>query len=248
VRDVLLMSGAVVIAVHVVDDSFLQPQPGTSARDHLASGFVPLALLALAAVLYPRLGGCGRAAVALTLGAFGIVAGVEAAYYTMHSGPSGDDYTGLVSIPAGLMLVTIGVVVLWTTRRRDGGRGRRLARRSVIGVASIVVAFYIALPIGISYVSTHVGRLSATHVDLGPSVDEVAFTTRDGITIASRRETAPPSSPSPGGQVPRSMPGCLPATATASCCSICAAMARARATRMASGGTATRTSWPRSGT
>jgi dienelactone hydrolase len=184
VRDVLLMSGAVVIAVHVVDDSFLQPQPGTSARDHLASGFVPLALLALAAVLYPRLGGCGRAAVALTLGAFGIVAGVEAAYYTMHSGPSGDDYAGLVSIPAGLMLVTIGVVVLWTTRRRDGGRGRRLARRSVIGVASIVVAFYIALPIGISYVSTHVGRLSATHVDLGPSVDEVAFTTRDGITIA----------------------------------------------------------------
>ena len=172
------------IAVHIADDNFLQPQPGTSAREHLASGLVPFALLALAAVMYPRLSGCGRAAVALTLGVFGVVAGVEAAYYTIDSGPSGDDYTGLLSIPAGLMLATIGLVLLWTTRRRDGGRRRRLARRCLIGAASIAVAFYIVLPIGISYVSTHIGRLPATRVDLGPTVEDVTFTTRDGITIA----------------------------------------------------------------
>jgi uncharacterized protein len=37
-----------VIALHVVDDSFLQPQPGTSAADHLVSGLAPLAVLGLA--------------------------------------------------------------------------------------------------------------------------------------------------------------------------------------------------------
>ena len=184
-RDALVAIGVAVIAVHIADDNFVQPQPGTSAREHLASGLVPLALLALAAVMYPRLSGCGRAAVALMLGVFGVVAGVEAAYYTIDSGPSGDDYTGLLSIPAGLMLATIGLVLLWTTRRRDGGRRRRLARRCLIGAASIAVAFYIVLPIGISYVSTHIGRLPATRVDLGPTRrGRRRSRRRDGITIA----------------------------------------------------------------
>jgi pimeloyl-ACP methyl ester carboxylesterase len=50
---VLLAVG--LVALHVVDDSFVQPQPGTSATDDLVGGLVPLALLALAAVAYPRL-------------------------------------------------------------------------------------------------------------------------------------------------------------------------------------------------
>ena len=37
-----------VIALHVVDDNYLQPQPGTSAGDHVVSGLVPLAVLGLA--------------------------------------------------------------------------------------------------------------------------------------------------------------------------------------------------------
>ena len=49
------MSGALlfrpaiaVIAVRLLDDSFVQPQPGTELGDHLASGVVPLAGPALA--------------------------------------------------------------------------------------------------------------------------------------------------------------------------------------------------------
>lgn len=41
--------GVALVALHVLDDSYLQPQPGTSAGDHLVSGLVPLALLGLAA-------------------------------------------------------------------------------------------------------------------------------------------------------------------------------------------------------
>ena len=177
--------GVVAIAVHIVDDNFVQPQPGTSARDHLLSGLVPLAVLGLAAVAYPRLSGGGRAAIALVLGVFGIVAGSEAVYYTIDPGPSGDDYTGLLSVLAGLVLVAVGVVTLWTTRRRDGTRRRRYARRALIGVAGVLFGFYIMLPLGISYVSTHVGRLPADGVDLGGRAEEVTFTTSDGIRIAA---------------------------------------------------------------
>jgi hypothetical protein len=46
------------VALHVVDDNFLQPQPGTSAGDHLVSGLVPIAVLAVAAGA--AAGECGR--------------------------------------------------------------------------------------------------------------------------------------------------------------------------------------------
>ena len=48
-----LAAGA--IAVHVIDDNFAQPNPGTTAGDHLVSGLVPLAVLALVDL------GCTRA-------------------------------------------------------------------------------------------------------------------------------------------------------------------------------------------
>ena len=49
------------IGLHLADDNYLQPEPGTSPLDHLASGLVPIAILAAAAVVYPRLrAGAGR--------------------------------------------------------------------------------------------------------------------------------------------------------------------------------------------
>src|SRR3954463_13713783 len=92
----LVWLGLGAIALHVVDDSFVQPQPGTSAADHLVSGLVPLAVLALAAVAYPRLRAGWRAVMALVLGLFGLATASEAWYYAGEVGASGDDYTGLV--------------------------------------------------------------------------------------------------------------------------------------------------------
>jgi hypothetical protein len=45
----LFRLGVALIALHVLDDNYLQPQPGTSPGDHLVSGLVPLAVLALVA-------------------------------------------------------------------------------------------------------------------------------------------------------------------------------------------------------
>ena len=47
-RETLLFLLALgVIALHVIDDHYLQPEPGTAAGDHLVSGLVPLAVLGL---------------------------------------------------------------------------------------------------------------------------------------------------------------------------------------------------------
>jgi hypothetical protein len=70
-----------VVGFHIADDSFLQPQPGTTAGDHLVSGLVPLAVLALAAWAYPRLRAGARAPIAIVLGLLGMVTAAEAIHY-----------------------------------------------------------------------------------------------------------------------------------------------------------------------
>ena len=75
---VLFLVAIALIALHVVDDNYLQPQPGVSSGDHVVSGLVPLALLGLASWGYPRLRGGRRGALALFVGPLGIAAGIEA--------------------------------------------------------------------------------------------------------------------------------------------------------------------------
>src|SRR6187549_348744 len=133
------------ISLHVVDDNYLQPAPGTSPLDHLASGLVPVAILAAIAALYPRLQPGLRAATAAIVGAIGIAFGAPGLYYVLDGSASGDHYTGLLSILAGLVLIISAPVTLWKARRTGGSRRRRYLRRSlsagialVTGVAAIV--------------------------------------------------------------------------------------------------------------
>ena len=76
----LAMVGIGLVALHVLDDQFLQPEPGVEPGDHLVSGLVPLALLALAAWAYRRSRAGVRASIALSVGVFGLVTSVEAMY------------------------------------------------------------------------------------------------------------------------------------------------------------------------
>jgi alpha/beta superfamily hydrolase len=172
-----------VLAVHVVDDNYLQPQRGMSAGDHLASGLVPLALLGLAAWAYPRVRGVWRGALALLFGVLGIAAGIEGAYYTSKVGASGDDFTGLLSLAAGVLLIVVGAVTLWRTRRTDGNRAWRYARRALLGIAGVVGLAMLVLPVGLAYVTTHVGRAVLPDDELGVAHENVAFRTSDGLRL-----------------------------------------------------------------
>jgi uncharacterized protein len=179
---VLLALG--LIALHVVDDSFLEPQPGTSATDHLVSGLVPLAVLALAAAKYPRLRAGWRAVTALLVGMFGLGTASEAWYYTREVGASGDDYTGLLAIPAGLMLLVVGVLTLWRSRRLDDAMPRRYGRRVLLGVAGLLASIVVVFPLVSSYGGTHIGRAVVPEADLGADFEEVSLTTDDGLELS----------------------------------------------------------------
>jgi uncharacterized protein len=172
-----------VVSLHVVDDNFLQPNSGTSARDHAVSGLVPLGLLVVAGVVYPRLRAGARATIALVAGFFGVLAGTEAVHYTRNVGASGDDYTGLLSIPAGLLLIGLGAVTLWRSRRTDDRPWWRYARRLMLVVASLFAAFAILFPLAIAYIVTHAARATVPAARLGAPYENVQFTTADGLRL-----------------------------------------------------------------
>ena len=179
-----LATGALaIVALHVGDDNFLQPQAGVSPIDHLVSGLVPLALPAGAAATYRRAGPGLRGTVALLAGFFGVLVGTEAVYYTQADGPSGDDYTGLLSIAAGLLLLCLGAATLWRSRRRDDALWWRYSRRLLIAAAVALAVIALLIPIAIAYVLTHTLRAEVPRAELGARHQDVAFTTSDGLRL-----------------------------------------------------------------
>jgi pimeloyl-ACP methyl ester carboxylesterase len=172
-----------IATLHAVDDNFLQPQPGTAAADHLAGGLVQAGLLILLAWSYPRLRPGLRGTLAVFVGLFIVVMGVgEAGYYTREQGPSGDDYTGLLAIPAGFLLVGVGLLTFWRSRK-GGSPIRRYLRRGLLALAFLVGALTIVYPVSESYVITHAARAHVPTPDLGTAYEDVSFTTSDGLRL-----------------------------------------------------------------
>jgi uncharacterized protein len=151
--------------------------------DHLVSGLLPLALLALAAWGFSRLPGAGRGALALLIAPLGIATGIEAVHYANQLGPSGDDFSGFLAIPAGLLLIGLGAVTLWRTRRTDDNHVWRYSRRTLVGFAGLIVALLVVFPIGLAYVTTHTARAVVPENKLGAAYENVSFTTSDGLEL-----------------------------------------------------------------
>ena len=78
-----------------------------------------------------------------------IFGAVEAVYYTLSVGPSGDDYTGLLCIPAGVVLVGLAALRLWRSRRNTPNHAWRYLRRILIGVVTVVAVYQTILPLGL---------------------------------------------------------------------------------------------------
>jgi hypothetical protein len=170
-------------ALHVVDDNFLQPEPGVSARDHLWGGLVQAALLVAFAWGYPRLRAGLRGILAVYVGIFMIVMGAgEAGYYTREDGPSGDDFTGLLMIPAGALLAGVGLVTLWRSRK-GGTVVRRYALRVALALVFLVTLPFVMFPFAEAYVVTHSARAYVPTPQLGAPHENVSFTTSDGLRL-----------------------------------------------------------------
>jgi dienelactone hydrolase len=172
-----------VVALHVVDDNFLQPNPGMSAGDHLVGGSIQLALLVAGAAAYSRVRAGARGAIALLLGFFGLLVSTEAVYYASEGKLSGDDYTGLLAIPAGLTLLGVGVVTLWRSRRTNDRLPWRYARRGLIAAAVVVMIPFVWSSLAVSYVVTHAARAYVPEANLGAAYENVEFETSDGLRL-----------------------------------------------------------------
>jgi hypothetical protein len=176
------------VGLHIIDDNFLQPEPGASAGDHLSSGLIPLAVLAACALVYPRVRAGGRAYMSMTLGALAVAVGVPGAYRLADGGASGDDYTGPLALVAGVVLLVAGPVILWRARRTDGSRRRRYLRRALLAVGAVAIAlatfWFIVFPVGFPYIYTHVGQ-TTTAPELGVPSERVTVTTNDSLDLAA---------------------------------------------------------------
>ena len=172
-----------VIGLHVADDNFLQPEPGMSAADHLAGGLVLLALVAAAAWIYPRVRAGARAALALLFGFVGVLAGTEAVYYTYAGIPSGDDLTGFLSLLGGFLLLGLGGLTLWRTRRTDDRLLRRYLRRGLLVAGTVLLIALLLFPAALAYVATHTARAAVPAPNLGATPEDVSIKTSDGLRL-----------------------------------------------------------------
>jgi uncharacterized protein len=182
-RDVLVFSGAlVIIALHAIVDSFIAPEPGTGASDHLMRGLVSLAVLALAVAVYPRLPAGGRAGLAGVFGALALEGAILAIADARAAGARGEDWTGFLLVPVGVVLLVQAALLLW--RSRKPGRFRWI-RRAGIALATIVLLYWTVVPIGIAILATHRPRAHVQPADLGRSYEEVTLRTSDGLELAA---------------------------------------------------------------
>lgn len=173
-----------VMALHIADDSFVQPASGTTVADHLVSGLVPIAALALVAWAFGRMRPGARAASALLLAPLAVALGAEAVYYWREVGLSGDDYSGLLALPAGLALLGVAAAELWTSRRLDDPRAWRYPRRVLLAGAGLLGVVWVAFPLSLSYGVTHIARADVPVADLRTSYETVTLTTDDGLRLA----------------------------------------------------------------
>src|SRR4051794_39022525 len=179
----IVRAGAAVLALHVIDDTLIQPPAGPPAAPPALTARARLAPLALAGWAYPRLRGTARGALAVVLGLAAATVGIEAAHYANQVGPSGDDFTGLLTLPAAAVLFGLGGVTLWRTRRTEGNLAWRYSRRGLLAVGALFAFFAVILPVAVGYVTTHTARAVVPANELGVPYENASFTTSDGLRL-----------------------------------------------------------------
>jgi hypothetical protein len=172
----------VAIGLHVIVDAFVTPEPGASRTDHLLSAAVPIAVVVGAVSLYPHLRSGARASAAVLFGLLALVGAGIAVVHAVHEGPSGDDWTGFMLVPAGIVLCGLGAGLLWRSRKQSG---RGYLRRALLAVVVVVVGYEIVLPLAFALVATHKPRSSVASADLGRPYEEITLRTSDGLDLAA---------------------------------------------------------------
>ncbi|HXV95334.1 MAG TPA: alpha/beta fold hydrolase [Gaiellaceae bacterium] len=184
-ESVVFLTSAALLVLHVLDDGFFQPEPGTSAGDNVLYVSVFVGVLVAAALVYPRVRPGARAAIAGITGVACLAYAVVAVAEAFGQGLAGHDYTALLLLPAGIALLALAGATLWRYRRTGGSRTRRYLRRAGIAAVAVLLAALVAQPLALAIGLTHRPRAEVKPADLGRPYEEVTLTTEDGLDLAA---------------------------------------------------------------
>lgn len=170
--------------LHALDDAFLNRQPGVPASQHALAAVISLAAGIGAIVAFPRLRPGLRAAVALVFGVLAIVNGVLHAAHMSVDGAAASDYTGVLALAAGLVLVVLGLAIPFHHRGEGAAtRERRWVYRVVAVVAGFLVVYVLLYPVSAAIIVTHKHR---EPIGDPPSAayQTVTFKASDGLELS----------------------------------------------------------------
>lgn len=180
-RDVRVLSAAVaLVAAHALADTLVAPEPGTGAGDHLVPAFVTLAVLVVSVAVFARGRDGLRAAVAIVLGLLALEGFAIAVSDASANGPHGDNWSGFLLLPAGLVLCGLGVVLLWRSRKPEG---HRVLRRAALCLLAVAGAYYVVAPLAVAILATHRPRDTAAVGNLGRPSESVSIRTADSLDL-----------------------------------------------------------------
>ena len=177
--------GAVLLGLlHAVDDALLNRQPGVPLGQHLAGLAAVTMVAAAAAILFPRLRPGIRAGLAVVIGAVTVTNGAMHVAHVATTGTSASDLTGVLAAAAGLVLVGLGAAIPAVHRgERAATLRRRWANRALAAVATVVVAQFLIVPVGVGLVQTHMFR-HAVGDPPSAAFRSVTFESTDGLTLS----------------------------------------------------------------
>ena len=181
----LAFRGATVIALlHALDDAFLNRQPGVGLGQHAVAAVVSLVAGIGAMVAFPRLRPGFRASISLLFGVLAIVNGALHVAHISVDGTAGSDYTGVLALAAGVVLVLLGLAIPFLHRGEGATtRAKRWAYRFVAVAVGFLVVYAFLYPVSVAVVVTHrhrepIGDPPTT------AYRPVTFTASDGLELS----------------------------------------------------------------
>ena len=183
--ETLLFRAATAVALlHALDDAFVDRQPGIPLGQHALAAFIALAAGVAAIVAFPRLRPGLRAGTAIVFGVLAVVNGGTHVVHIAVDGAAASDYTGVLAVGAGVVLVVLGLAIPFRHRGEGAAtRSRRWAYRVVAVVAGALVVYAFLFPVGGAIVQTHKHR---EPIGEPPSAayEPVTFRSSDGLRLS----------------------------------------------------------------
>ncbi|MDF2753812.1 MAG: Dipeptidylaminopeptidase/acylaminoacyl-peptidase -like protein [Gaiellaceae bacterium] len=173
-----------VAILHALDDAFLNRQPGVDLDQHALAAVISLAAGTGAVVAFPRLRPGFRAAISFMFGVLAIVNGALHVRHISLDGAAASDYTGVLALAAGVVLVLLGLAIPFL-HRGEGARtrARRWVYRLVAVVAGALAVYVFLFPTSLAIIQTHKYR---EPIGSPPSAayQTVSFTSSDGLELS----------------------------------------------------------------